>query len=108
MLLERAQAVLASVIPYLDTQTPAAGARQLAEATKIATDFGRAAAELELSLRQTLGGFLLSWTSFHHELAVAARRRGLDARETRDLFENAQRAMDALLVATMSGHRGSA
>jgi hypothetical protein len=39
-----------------------------------------------------------------HELAVAARRRGFDTRETSDLLETAERAMDRLLVATMTGH----
>jgi hypothetical protein len=37
-------------------------------------------------------------------LAVAARRRGFDTGETTDLLETAERAMDKLLVATMTGH----
>jgi hypothetical protein len=37
-------------------------------------------------------------------LAVAARRRGFDTAETTDLLETAERAMDRLLVATMTGH----
>jgi hypothetical protein len=41
---------------------------------------------------------------FHQELAVAARRRGFDTAETTGLLEAAERAMDRLLVATMTGH----
>jgi hypothetical protein len=44
---------------------------------------------------------------FHHELAVAARRRGFDTAETTGLLEAAERAMDRLLVATMTGHSGT-
>ena len=62
------------------------------------------AATLGLSLSQTVEAFLRFRTPFHHELAVAARRRGFDAAETTDLLETAERAMDRLLVATMGGH----
>jgi hypothetical protein len=37
-------------------------------------------------------------------LASAARRRGFDTAETTGLLEAAERAMDTLLVATMTGH----
>ena len=40
------------------------------------------AATLGLSLSQTVEGFLRFRAPFHHELAVAARRRGFDAAET--------------------------
>src|SRR6266487_4145172 len=42
------------------------------------------------------------------EPAVAARRRGFDSAETTDLLETAERAMDRLLVATMTGHTRAA
>jgi hypothetical protein len=57
-----------------------------------------------LSLSQTVEGFLRFRAPFHHELAVAARRRGFDTAETTDLLETAEGAMDQLLVATMTGH----
>jgi hypothetical protein len=60
---------------------------------------------MRLSLSQTVEGFLRFRAPFHHELAVAARRRGFDAAETTDLLETAERAMDRLLVGTMTGHR---
>ena len=69
-----------------------------------ADEYGRIAAGQGLSLSQTVEGFLRFRAPFHHELAVAARRRGYDAAETTDLLETAERAMDRLLVATMTGH----
>ena len=44
----------------------------------------------------------------HHELAAPARRRGFDTAETTDLLETAERAMDQLLLATMTGHSKAA
>jgi hypothetical protein len=62
------------------------------------------AASLGLSLSQTVEGFLRFRAPFHHELAVAARRNGFDAAETTDVLVAAERAMDQLLIATMTGH----
>lgn len=70
----------------------------------MAGEYGRVAANLRLSLSQTVEGFLRFRAPFHHELAVAARRQGFDTAETTDLLETAERAMDRLLVATMTGH----
>ena len=52
-------------------------------------------------------GFLRFRAPFHHELALAARRRGFDATETADVLQATERAMDQLLVATMTGHGGN-
>ena len=62
------------------------------------------AASLGLSLSQTVEGFLRFRAPFHQELAVAARRNGFDAAETTDVLVAAERAMDALLISTMTGH----
>ncbi|MBI3748399.1 MAG: helix-turn-helix domain-containing protein [Chloroflexi bacterium] len=105
---ERGQALAASLLQHLDAATPEATAHHLKEASVTAADYGRLAASLGLSLSQTVEGFLRFRAPFHHELAVAARRRGFDAAETVDLLEIAERAMDHLLVATMTGHSVSA
>ena len=84
---------------------PETAAHHLKEASSSAAEYGRVAATLGLSLSQTVEGFLRFRAPFHHELAVAARRRGFDTAETTDLLETAERAMDRLLVATMTGHR---
>ena len=101
---ERGHVLAASLLQYLDATQSAAATHHLKEASGSAAEYGRVAAALGLSLNQTVEGFLRFRAPFHHELAVAARRRGFDTVETTDLLETAERAMDRLLVATMSGH----
>jgi excisionase family DNA binding protein len=101
---ERGQLLAAGLLRYLDAPEPDTAAHHLDEASATAAEYGRVAAALGLSLSQTVEGFLRFRSPFHHELAVAARRRGFDTSETTDLLEAAERAMDRLLVATMNGH----
>lgn len=101
---ERGHVLATSLLQHLDASQPDAAAHHLHEATISAAEYGTVAAELGLSLSQTVEGFLRFRAPFHHELAVAARRRGFDAAETTELLETAERAMDRLLVATMNGH----
>ena len=101
---ERGHVLAASLLQYLDATQPGTAAHHLTEASGLAADYGSVAAQLGLSLSQTVEGFLRFRAPFHHELASAARRRGFDAAETTDLLETAERAMDQLLVATMRGH----
>ena len=101
---ERGQVLAATLLQYLDATQPDTATHHLTAASSTATDYGRAAATLGLSLSQTVEGFLRFRAPFHHELALAARRRGFDAVETTDLLETAEHAMDRLLVATMTGH----
>jgi excisionase family DNA binding protein len=101
---ERGHVLAASLLQFLDASQPEAATFHLEKATDSAEEYGSVAAGLGLSLSQTVEGFLRFRAPFHHELAVAARRRGFDATETTDLLETAERAMDRLLVATMTGH----
>jgi hypothetical protein len=101
---ERGHVLAATLLQYLDATQPATAAHHLTEASASAAEYGSVAAALGLSLSQTVEGFLRFRAPFHHELAVAARRRGFDTAETTDLLETAERAMDRLLVATMNGH----
>jgi hypothetical protein len=105
---ERGHILAASLLRYLDAPEPGSAAHHLDDATRSATDYGTVAVGLGLSLSQTVEGFLRFRAPFHHELATAARRRGFDAAETTDLLETAERAMDRLLIATMSGHAAAA
>jgi excisionase family DNA binding protein len=101
---ERGHVLAASLLQYLDATQPETATHHLKEASGSAAEYGNVAAALGLSLNQTVEGFLRFRAPFHHELAVAARRRGFDTAETTDLLETAERAMDRLLVATMTGH----
>jgi excisionase family DNA binding protein len=105
---ERGHVLAASLLQYLDATQPETAAHHLKEASGSAAEYGTVAAGLGLSLSQTVEGFLRFRAPFHHELAVAARRRGFDTAETTDLLETAEQAMDRLLVATMTGHTQTA
>jgi excisionase family DNA binding protein len=101
---ERGHVLAASLVQYLDATRPETAAHHLRSAEVSAAEYGSVAADLGLSLSQTVEGFLRFRAPFHHELAATARRRGFDTPETTDLLETAERAMDSLLVATMTGH----
>jgi excisionase family DNA binding protein len=101
---ERGHILAAGLLQYLDAADPEIAERCLKEASVIAAGHGRVAAELGLSLSQTVEGFLRFRAPFLHELVVVARRRGFDTAETTDLIEMAERGIDQLLVATMTGH----
>ena len=101
---ERGHVLAAGLLQYLDATQPETARHHLKEASVSAAEYGRVAAGLGLSLSQTVEGFLRFRAPFFHELVVAARRRGFDTTETTDLIELAERGMDQLLVATMTGH----
>jgi hypothetical protein len=101
---ERGQILAAGLLQYLDAPQAESATHHLKEASVSAVEYGRVAASAGLSLSQTVEGFLRFRAPFHHELAVAAQRRGFDTPETTNLLETAERAMDQLLVATMAGH----
>ncbi len=101
---ERGHLLASSLLQHLDATQPESAAHHLKTASVSAAEYGGMAASLGLSLSQTVEGFLRFRAPFHQELAVAARRNGFDASETTDLLVTAERAMDQLLVATMTGH----
>ncbi|MEA2519920.1 MAG: hypothetical protein QOF49_2000 [Chloroflexota bacterium] len=101
---DRGQILARSLLQHLDSDQPELVAHHLKAAAVSAAEYGDMAAALGLSLSQTVEGFLRFRAPFHHELAGAARRRGFDPAETSDLLMTAERAMDQLLVATMTGH----
>lgn len=101
---DRGRRLAASLVTFLDAETEASRQDQLREASAEAADYGRVTAELGLSLGQAVEGFLRFRSPFIDELAGVARRRGLDAVEATELLQSAERVMDQLLVATMTGH----
>jgi excisionase family DNA binding protein len=101
---DRGQILARSLLQHLDAADGETAAKHLASAAASASEYGTMAAALGLSLSQTVEGFLRFRAPFHQELAAASRRRGFDPAETTDLLVAAERAMDELLVATMTGH----
>ena len=93
-----------SLVMHLDTSEPDVARTSLQSATQESATYGRMAASLGLSLGQAVEGFLQFRRPFLHQLGLLAGRRGLDAAATTELMEGADRAMDRLLIAMMTGH----
>lgn len=86
------------------TGDPETADHPLHEASTLAAEYGRESAGRGWSLSQTVEGFLRFRAPFMTELVHGARRRGLDALAATSLLESAERAMDRLLLAAMTGH----
>lgn len=93
-----------ALIVHLDAADGDLASESLRQASEEAAAYGRMAADLGLSLSQAVEGFLQFRRPFLHQLSLFARRHGLDAATTSELIESAERAMDRLLMAAMTGH----
>lgn len=98
------RALAESLLTHLEQPVAEPGRAGLAAATNEAAEYGRMASRLGLSLSQGVEGFLEFRRPFLHQLALSARRRGVDAQSTTELMESAERAMDRLLLAAMNAH----
>lgn len=93
----------AELVAHLDAGDPEQRSHHLREATALAAEYGRHGATLRRSMSEVVEGFLAFRRPFLGEVAGVARRRGFDATELAGLYDDAERAMDRLLVAAMSG-----
>jgi excisionase family DNA binding protein len=93
-----------ALVAHLDAADPEARHHHLGEATSIAAEYGRRGAALGLSMSDVVEGFLAFRRPFLAEIGAVAARRALDPGEVAALHTDADRALDRLLVATMSGH----
>ena len=100
----RGQVLVARMIDHLDADEETVAAGRLQDAEQLAAAYGRQMATLGSSLSEAVEGFLRFRSPFVEELATIARRRGLDTREATALLADAERAMDRLLIAMMTGH----
>ena len=92
------------LVAHLDAEEPEARRHHLVEATAVAVEYGRRGAALGLPMSDVVEGFLAFRRPFLAEVGTAAERRGLGGAEVNELHADADRALDRLLVATMSGH----
>lgn len=93
------------LVAHLDAFEDESRQLHLREATALAADYGRLGADLGLAMSDVVEGFLAFRRPFLAEVGAVAARRGFDTAEVTTLFEEAERALDRLLIATMSGHR---
>lgn len=77
----------------------------LRQAAQLGRDYGVEAARRELSLGEATEVFLFFRARFMAEIATVARRRSLDTPRAASLFEEADRALDRVIVALIQGHQ---
>ena len=77
----------------------------LREAAHLGHEYGREAARCELSLGEAVEIFLFFRARFMAEIANVARRERLDSGRAASLFEEADRALDRIIVALIQGHQ---
>ena len=92
------------LLAHLETGPGTNAGARLADATTEAAAYGRMARSLGMSLGQAVEGFLQFRRPFLHELSLAASRRGVDVQTVTSLLESAERAMDHLLMASLSAY----
>ncbi len=103
---ERGVRMSALLLGHLDT-TRAVGRDQLiAQAELLGREYGVEARRQELSLGEATQAFLFFRARFMGEIANVARRRGLASEQASLLFEEADRALDRIILALISGHQG--
>jgi len=93
------------LLGYLDTQRRAGRGQFVSQAEALGKEYGVEAAKRGLSIAEATQAFLFFRARFMAEIASIARRRTLDADQTATLFEDADRALDGVLVAVVEGHR---
>src|SRR5438094_953093 len=93
------------LLGHLDT-TRAAGRDQLiAQAEVLGREYGIEARRHGLSLGEGTQAFLFFRARFMAEIANVARRRGLASEQAALLFEEADRALDRVILALIAGHQ---
>jgi hypothetical protein len=96
------------LLGHLDT-APRAGQEQYAsQAESLGREYGVEAKRAGLSLGEATQAFLYFRARFMAEIAHVARRRGLESGQAAFLFEDADRALDRVILAMISGHQAAA
>lgn len=101
---ERGRQLVELLLEHLDAPDVAIASIRLKEASRLAASHGRHVGALGGSAAEAVQAFLQFRTPFLTELASTARRRNLDAGQATELLVSAERAMDQLLLAMMTGH----
>lgn len=96
------------LLGYIDTTRRAGRGQFLTQAEALGREYGVEAARQRLSLGEATQAFLFFRARFMAEIAHVARRRALAAPQTTALFEEADRALDRVIVALIEGHQATA
>ncbi|TMG38937.1 MAG: helix-turn-helix domain-containing protein [Chloroflexi bacterium] len=102
---ERGMRMSELLLGHLDT-TRRAGRDQLIEqASLLGREYGVEAKRRGLSLGEATQAFLFFRARFMAEIAQVARRRALASEQASLLFEEADRALDRVILALIQGHQ---
>jgi hypothetical protein len=102
---ERGMRMSDLLIGSLDTASRAGRDRLLTEAEVLGREYGVEAKRTGLSLGETTQAFLFFRARFMAEIAQVARRRGLETTQAASLFTDADRALDRVILALVTGHQ---
>lgn len=102
---ERGRRMSELLIGALDTARRAGRTQMLAQAEALGREYGIESGRRGLSIGETTQAFLFFRARFMAEIASIARRRSLDAAQATALFEEADGALDGVIVALVEGHR---
>lgn len=95
------------LLGYLDTQRSGGREQLIRQAEALGTEYGVEAAKHGLSIGEATQAFLFFRGRFMAEIATIAKRRAFDASGAAALFEEADRALDGVIVALVDGHRSA-
>lgn len=95
------------LVGYLDTARQAGRGQFLAQAEALGREYGVEARRRGLSLGEATQAFLFFRARFMGEIATVARRRALDPSQAAMLFDEADRALDRVIVSLIGGHQAA-
>ena len=102
---ERGMRMSDLLIGYLDTIRRPGREEYLLQAAALGREYGVEAKRRALSLGESTQAFLFFRARFLAEIANVARRRALEANQAASLFEEADKALDTVILALIDGHR---
>jgi excisionase family DNA binding protein len=104
---ERGMRMSDLLIGYIDAVRRPGRDEYLKQAASLGREYGVEAKRRALSLGEATQAFLFFRARFLAEIANVARRRALEARQAAALFEEADRALDTVILALIDGHRAA-
>jgi len=102
---EQGRRMAALLLGSLDTARRAGREQMLGQAEALGREYGIESGRRGLSIGETTQALLFFRARFMSEIATIARRRDLDASQATTLFEEADKALDGVIVALVEGHR---
>lgn len=102
---EQGRRMAALLLGSLDTARRASREQMLRQAEALGREYGIESGRRGLSIGEATQAFLFFRARFMSEIATVARRRNLGASGATALFEEADRALDGVIVALVEGHR---